>query len=125
MGRHQLTGPDGEPVIGTDSAFGLGGRHAFKRDPPSPDTDPDTEPDDTPTVRFYGPEWNALIETAILDSTPSGHDVHNPALDVAGNRDTAPSTETPLDPTDPAALHRLLGSLRRWNPNPPKHRKGP
>lgn len=123
MGRHQLTGPDGEPVIGTDNTFGLGGRHTLRSEPSDPETDPDSEPDDAPTVRFYGPEWNALIETAILGPIPPGHDIRNQAIDVAANRDSANRTETPLDPTDPAALHRLLESLRRWNPNPPKDRK--
>jgi hypothetical protein len=111
-------------VIGTASAFGLGGRHALGRRPTLPETDPDKVPDDAPTVRFYGPEWNALIETAVLDPIPPVQDVRTQALDVALNRDSTSPTEIPLDPTDPAALRRLLDSLRRWNPHPPKHGKG-
>jgi hypothetical protein len=123
VGRHHLLGPGGEPVIGAESAFGLGGRHAFRQDLPVPETDPDTEPTDPPTVRFYGPEWNELIETAVLGPIPSAQDLRRRAIDVALNGDPGDRPEVPLDPTDPDALQRVLDSLRRWNPQTPKYRK--
>jgi hypothetical protein len=123
LGRHHLLGPDGELVIGAESAFGLGGRHAFKRELPFPETEPDTESNDPPTVRFYGPEWNELIETAVLDPIPSTQDLRHQASDMALNRDPGDRPEVPLDPTDPAALQRVLDGLRRWNPHTPRRRK--
>lgn len=122
VGKHDLLGPDGWPLIGTLSGQLI------------------TE-DECPTERIWRPAVpipEIPQPTVLLPRVPAEDDTEvlprisevsdelaeerRRATDVALNRDQGMARPLePLDPRDPASLLRLLDALNRWDPN--KNRK--
>jgi hypothetical protein len=114
VGKHDLLGPDGWPLIGTVSGY--------------------LTEDEEPTEQFWAPmsdelDGQTLIlltvpawdnETTVLPGVPSLADEEDEerrhATDVALDREGR--TDVPFDPRNPGDLQRLLHSPKHWPSNP-------
>ncbi|GAB3448736.1 hypothetical protein GCM10027436_42370 [Actinophytocola sediminis] len=117
VGKHDLLGPDGWPLIGTFS-----GQLITEDECPTeriwrPAVEIPEIPESTmvlPRVPVDSPEDTALLPP-ISEVGDELAEERRRATDVAWNR--SQNAVTPLNPRNRSDLQRLLDALNRWNPN--------